>query len=278
MKPLPPGHPSPEASAMPATVRSFFDPATSSFTHVLHARGQAPCAVIDAVLGYDPASGRTDTRLADAVTTYIRTSGLRLDWLLETHVHADHLSAARYLRDRLGGRIGIGARVWEVRHALAGRYGPFDEEPYDHLFGADEPFRIGSLEIRALAVPGHTPADIAYQVDGQLVFVGDTLFPPDVGTARCDFPGGSARALYRSLRRLLELPPQTRLFMCHDYPPPGRAPVSECTVAEQLAHNIHLRAGLDEEAFVQMRTRRDATLAAPRLLAPSLRANLGARP
>ncbi|QGZ30217.1 MBL fold metallo-hydrolase [Stutzerimonas stutzeri] len=257
-------------------VHSFFDAITGTFSHLVHSPDQRQCAVIDAVLGFDPANGHTDTRLADEIAAHIQTRGLQLEWLLETHVHADHLSGASYLRDRLGGRIGISEKVRDVCAALADRYGPFVTEPYDYLFGDDEALRIGDLSVRALAVPGHTVADIAYEIDRQMVFVGDTLFAPDVGTARCDFPGGNAKILYRSIRRLLALPPDTRLFMCHDYPPSDRRPLAECSVAEQRALNIHVHDGISEEAFEVMRKARDATLAAPRLLVPSIRANLGA--
>jgi glyoxylase-like metal-dependent hydrolase (beta-lactamase superfamily II) len=260
---------------MSLVIRSFFDPVTSTFTHVVHTSGQAQCAVVDAVLGYDPVTRLTDTQMADQVKAYIQTSGLQLQWLLETHVHADHLSAASYLRAELGGRIGISGRVMEVRCTLADRYGPFQQRPYDHLFATDEVFYIGPLRTQALAVPGHTPADIAYLVNDEVVFVGDTLFPPDVGTARCDFPGGSAKILYRSIQRLLSLPAHVRMMMCHDYPPHHRALIAECTVAQQREGNIHIRDGISEAAFLAMRTERDGKLSAPRLLEPSMRANLG---
>lgn len=260
---------------MSLDIRSFFDPVTSTFTHVVHAPGQAQCAVLDAVLGYDPVTRLTDTHMADEVKAYIQARGLQLQWLLETHVHADHLSAASYLRAELGGRIGISGRVMEVRCTLADRYGPFQQSPYDHLFATDEVFYIGPLRTQALAVPGHTPADIAYLVDDEVVFVGDTLFPPDVGTARCDFPGGSAKTLYRSIQRLLSLPAHIRMMLCHDYPPHHRALIAECTVAQQREGNIHIRDGISEAAFLAMRTERDGKLSAPRLLEPSMRANLG---
>ncbi len=260
---------------MHIVVRSFFDENTSTFTHVVHSPEQPECAIIDAVLGYDSVTGASDTRLADEVKKYILANGLQLQWLLETHVHADHLSAASYLQGQLGGTIGISARVQEVRGALYGRFGPFEVEPYNYFFQHDESFAIGKIDACALAVPGHTPADIAFQIGEQLVFAGDTLFPPDVGTARCDFPGGDARVLFRSISRLLSLPGQTRLFMCHDYPPTERSPIAECSVAEQRKANIHVRDGVDEDTFVAMRTTRDKGLAAPRLFDPSMRANLG---
>ncbi|RIJ85527.1 MBL fold metallo-hydrolase [Ralstonia solanacearum] len=265
---------------MSPQIAPFFDSETCTMTYVVHAGPGTPCAVIDSVLDYDPKSGRTRTGSADRVAAYIEANALRVEWLLETHAHADHLSAAPYLRNRFGGRIAIGERIRVVQ----GVFKPiFNLEPsfrldgsqFDHLFAADEAFRIGALEAKALAVPGHTPADMAYQV-GDAVFVGDTLFMPDVGTARCDFPGGDARTLYQSIRRLLDLPPQTRLYMCHDYPPAGRAASCETTVAEQRRANIHVRDGVTEDDFVQMRTRRDATLAMPTLMLPSIQVNIRA--
>ncbi len=265
---------------MSAQIAPFFDPDTCTMTYVVHAGPGTPCAVIDSVLDYDPKSGRTRTGSADRVAAYIEANALRVEWLLETHAHADHLSAAPYLRNRFGGRIAIGERIRVVQ----GVFKPiFNLEPsfrldgsqFDHLFAADEVFRIGELEANALAVPGHTPADMAYQV-GDAVFVGDTLFMPDVGTARCDFPGGDARTLYQSIHRLLDLPLQTRLYMCHDYPPDGRAAICETTVAEQRRANIHVRDGVTEDDFVQMRTRRDATLAMPTLMLPSIQVNIRA--
>ncbi|WP_425219658.1 MBL fold metallo-hydrolase [Ralstonia solanacearum] len=265
---------------MSPQIAPFFDSETCTMTYVVHAGPGTPCAVIDSVLDYDPKSGRTRTGSADRVAAYIEANALRVEWLLETHAHADHLSAAPYLRNRFGGRIAIGERIRVVQ----GVFKPiFNLEPsfrldgsqFDHLFAADEAFRIGALEAKALAVPGHTPADMAYQV-GDAVFVGDTLFMPDVGTARCDFPGGDARTLYQSIRRLLDLPPQTRLYMCHDYPPAGREANCETTVAEQRRANIHVRDGVTEDDFVQMRTRRDATLAMPTLMLPSIQVNIRA--
>ncbi|AEG68897.1 MBL fold metallo-hydrolase [Ralstonia solanacearum] len=265
---------------MSTQIAPFFDSETCTMTYVVHAGPGTPCAVIDSVLDYDPKSGRTRTGSADRVAAYIETNALRVEWLLETHAHADHLSAAPYLRNRFGGRIAIGERIRVVQ----GVFKPiFNLEPsfrldgsqFDHLFAADEAFRIGELEAKALAVPGHTPADMAYQV-GDAVFVGDTLFMPDVGTARCDFPGGDARTLYQSIRRLLDLPSQTRLYMCHDYPPAGREAICETTVAEQRRANIHVRDGVTEDDFVQMRTRRDATLAMPTLMLPSIQVNIRA--
>ncbi|SFU50894.1 MBL fold metallo-hydrolase [Pseudoduganella namucuonensis] len=263
---------------MKPQIEAFFDPATSTVTYVVYEGDGAECAVIDSVLDYDPKSGRTSTQNADRVVDFVRAHRLSCAWLLETHAHADHLSAAPYLQERLGGRIAIGAAIRTVQHAFAGIYNfkhARDGSQFDHLFEADEVFRIGGLEARALHVPGHTPADIAYQV-GDAVFVGDTLFMPDVGTARCDFPGGCASMLYHSVRRLLELPPETRLFMCHDYPPAEREARWQTTVAEQRAANIHIRAGIGEEEFVGMRTRRDATLQMPVLILPAIQVNISA--
>ncbi|WUR15592.1 MBL fold metallo-hydrolase [[Empedobacter] haloabium] len=259
---------------MTAHLQAFFDPATATVSYVVH--DGRTCAVIDPVLDFDHKSGRTATASADRIIDYVRTHGLHTEWLLETHAHADHLSAAPYLRERLGGRIGIGAHIHAVQKSFAHVFGrPPAQAAFDHLFEPDETFAIGSLAATALHVPGHTPADMAYRIE-DMVFVGDTLFMPDVGTARCDFPGGSASTLYRSVRRLLDLPPQTRLFMCHDYPPAGREPRWESTVAEQRAHNIHVRDGVGEEAFVAMRTARDATLAMPTLILPAIQVNLNA--
>lgn len=259
---------------MTASIQAFFDAATSTVTYVVH--DGVTCAVIDPVLDFDPKSGRTATASADHVVAYVRDHGLQTAWLLETHAHADHLSAAPYLRGQLGGRIGIGAHIHAVQKSFAHVFGaPPRQAAFDHLFAPDETFAIGTLTATALHVPGHTPADMAYRI-GDAVFVGDTLFMPDVGTARCDFPGGSATTLYRSIRRLLDLPPATRLFMCHDYPPAGRGPGWETTVAEQRAANIHVRDGVTEEQFVAMRTARDATLAMPTLILPAIQVNLNA--
>ncbi len=259
---------------MKPQIQAFFDSATATVTYVVH--DGATCAILDSVLDFDPKSGRTSTASADRAIAYVRENGLHVEWLLETHAHADHLSAAPYLREHVGGRIGIGAEIGAVQKAFAHLFGQARPLPeFDHLFAPDEEFAIGRLTARALHVPGHTPADMAYQVD-DAVFVGDTLFMPDVGSARCDFPGGSAATLYRSVKRLLSLPPETRLFMCHDYPPAGREAAWETTVAEQRARNIHLHDGVTEEQFVAMRTQRDATLAMPTLILPAIQVNINA--
>jgi glyoxylase-like metal-dependent hydrolase (beta-lactamase superfamily II) len=261
-------------------VESFFDPATWTVSHVVHESRGSACAVIDPVLDYDPKSGRTGTASADAVIAFVHANRLRVDWLLETHAHADHLSAAHYLRDRLGGKIAIGAAITEVQQVFAGIFNlgaafrP-DGHQFDKLLRDGESLAIGALRAEAMSVPGHTPACMAYRI-GDAVFVGDTLFMPDVGTARCDFPGGDAHALYRSMRKLLSLPAETRLFMCHDYPPEGRAPAWQTTVAEQRAANIHIHDGVTQEEFVRMRSARDATLEMPVLILPSVQVNIRA--
>jgi glyoxylase-like metal-dependent hydrolase (beta-lactamase superfamily II) len=263
-----------------AQVDTFFDKTTGTATHVVHAGPGSAAAVIDSVLDFDPKSGRTDHSSADRVIAYVREQGLTVEWLLETHVHADHLSAAPYLRTRIGGRIGIGARVVEVQEKF-GKIFNFgidltgDGREFDRLFEDGDRFGIGNVEVQVIAVPGHTPADVAYLV-GDAVFVGDTIFMPDCGSARADFPGGDARTLYRSAKRILELPPETRIFICHDYPPEGREVRFHTTVAEERAANKHLRDGIGEDEFVEMRTARDRTLAMPVLMIPSVQVNMRA--
>ncbi|HVL09546.1 MAG TPA: MBL fold metallo-hydrolase, partial [Burkholderiaceae bacterium] len=263
-----------------------FDPGTSTITYVLFEREGGLCAVIDSVLDYDPKAGRTSTASADRVIAFVRAQRLTVDWLLETHAHADHLSAAPYLRQQLGGRIAIGEQIRTVQRTFRPIFNlepefRLDGSQFDYLFAPDEIFQIGNLRAQAWHVPGHTPADMAYRVesagdDSDIVFVGDTLFMPDVGTARCDFPGGDAHHLYQSIQRLLSLPPDTRLMMCHDYPPAGREPAWETTVAAQRAGNIHVRDGISEADFVSMRERRDATLAMPTLILPAIQINIRA--
>jgi glyoxylase-like metal-dependent hydrolase (beta-lactamase superfamily II) len=264
---------------MKPEIQGFYDPNTSTVSYVVYEADGSDCAIIDSVLDYDPKSGRTSTASADKIIDFVRAHRLNASWLLETHAHADHLSAAPYLQEKLGGRIGIGAAICKVQHAFSAIFNRKEEKEdgsqFGHLFQADESFMIGRLAARALHVPGHTPADMAYQV-GDAVFVGDTMFMPDVGSARCDFPGGCASDLYRSVRRLLSLPAETRLFMCHDYPPAGREPRWEVTVAEQRAANIHIRDSVSEEDFVAMRTKRDATLQMPVLILPAIQVNLSA--
>ncbi len=263
---------------MAANIEAFFDPKTFTVTYVVADPATARAAVIDPVLDYDFKSGRTSTVSADRVIEHVRWKNLQLDWILETHAHADHLSAARHIQQQLGGRIAIGGHIREVQATFKKLFNlergflP-DGSQFDHLFADDEVFRIGGLEAKALHVPGHTPADMAYLV-GDAVFVGDTMFMPDVGTARADFPGGDARQLYRSMRRLLELPPQTAIYVCHDYPPATREPRWKTTVAEQRASNIHVRDGISEDEFVKMREARDATLEMPTLILPSIQVNV----
>lgn len=265
---------------MQPTIRPFFDFATWTVTYVVYQAGRPECAVIDSVLDYDPKSGRTTTASADRVIAFVHEHGLRVDWLLETHAHADHLSAAHYLKRHLGGRIAIGQNIRQVQGVfkklfnLEPEFQP-DGAQFDHLFEDEETFAIGGLACRAMHVPGHTPADMAYQI-GDVVFVGDTLFMPDVGTARCDFPGGDAHELYRSIRKLLELPGATRLFMCHDYPPAGRDAAWETTVRQQRNANIHMHDGVSEDQFVAMRRARDATLEMPTLILPAVQVNIRA--
>ena len=241
------------------TIEGFHDPATGTISYVFADPATRRAAIVDPVLGYDFKSGTTDTELADRMIEWIEARGLGIDWILETHAHADHLSSAPYLKRRLGGRtahrrahprgpVGVPAKLFNLDPGFAA-----DGRQFDRLFDDGETFRVGSLEVAALWVPGHTPADLAYRVGDDAVFVGDTLFMPDVGTARADFPGGDAATLYRSIRRLLELPPATRLYVCHDYPPTGREPRWQTTVAEQRAGNIHVRDGISES-----RLRRDA--------------------
>jgi glyoxylase-like metal-dependent hydrolase (beta-lactamase superfamily II) len=261
-------------------IQPFFDEGTGTFSYVIADVATKAAAVVDPVLDFEIKAGRTSTRGADRILAHLRENGLALQWILETHAHADHLSAARHLQSQAGGRIAIGAHITQVQAAFRKLYNlersflP-DGSQFDHLFADGERFAIGATEVTALHVPGHTPADLAYLVDG-VAFIGDTLFLPDVGSARADFPGGDARTLYRSVRRLLALPEDTRLFVCHDYPPEGRAPRCDTTVAEQRAANIHVHDGVSEDAFVAMRERRDATLEVPTLILPSLQVNVRA--
>jgi glyoxylase-like metal-dependent hydrolase (beta-lactamase superfamily II) len=270
---------SPQPGSQPI-VEPFFDPVTATVTYVVHAGRGTACAIVDPVLDYDPKAGRTSTESADRVIAFVREYGLAVEWLLETHAHADHLSAAPYLKAELGGRIAIGEHIRDVQGVFRNVFNlgetlNADGSQFDVLFKDGETFQVGALHARALHVPGHTPADLAYQI-GNAVFVGDTLFMPDVGSARCDFPGGDAHTLYRSARKLLELPGDTRLFMCHDYPPASREPRFETTVSAQRSGNIHLNEAVSEESFVQMRTARDRTLAMPNLILPSIQVNIRA--
>ncbi len=268
------------ASGLTPQVHGIFDPATWTVTYVVHQGPGSACAIIDSVLDYDPKSGRTRHISADKAIDYVRSNELKVSWILETHAHADHLSAAPYLKAQLGGKTAIGGHITAVQKVFKGIFNlepgfKTDGSQFDHLFAEDEAVQVGDMTGRALYVPGHTPACMAYQF-GDAVFVGDTLFMPDVGTARCDFPGGNASNLYASARKILSLPPQTRLFTCHDYPPNGRNVAFETTVAEQRAGNTHVHEGITEEQFVAMRTRRDATLEMPVLILPAVQINIRA--
>jgi len=268
-------------AALHPEIASFFDPATYTVTYIVHDPATMEAAIVDSVLDFDPNSGRTATASADKVIDYVTSHNLKVKWLLETHAHADHFSAAPYLQEKLGGQIAIGAEITTVQNVFgklfnAGTDFERDGSQFDALFKDGDTFTIGNLPVTVMHVPGHTPADIAYVV-GEAVFVGDTMFMPDYGTARADFPGGDARQLFRSLRRILSLPPETRLFMCHDYLPKGRTEyVWETTVAAEREGNIHAHDGITEDEFVQMREARDATLDMPRLILPSVQVNMRA--
>jgi len=261
-------------------VQGIFDKATWTITYIVHQGIGTACAIIDSVLDYDPKSGRTTTTSAEKVVDYVKANQLQVEWILETHAHADHVSAAPFLKKQLGGKIAIGDHITEVQKVFKGIFNleaefKQDGSQFDHLLASDEEFKVGELVGKVLFVPGHTPACVAYQF-GDAVFVGDTMFMPDVGTARCDFPGGDARTLYASTRRILSLPAETRLFMCHDYPPTDRPVAFETTVAEQRANNIHVHDGISEAEFVEMRTKRDATLEMPVLILPAVQINIRA--
>jgi glyoxylase-like metal-dependent hydrolase (beta-lactamase superfamily II) len=265
---------------MNPNIEAVYDPVTGTVSYVVYDRAGGRAALIDPVLDYDFTTGKTGTVSAGKLMQCVRDNRLAVDWILETHAHADHLSAAHYLKRELGGKIAIGSRIGQVQKAFKRLFNledsfPQDGSQFDHLFADDETFSIGALTAKAIFVPGHTPADMAYQI-GDAVFVGDTLFMPDVGTARCDFPGGDAPTLFRSISKLLALPDETRLFMCHDYPPDGREPVWQSSVARQREGNIHVGGGISEEAFVSMRRKRDASLAKPVLILPSIQVNIRA--
>lgn len=262
-------------------IKALFDEPTNTITYIVYDGVTRRAAIIDSVLDFDPASGRTATRSADAVIDYVAEKDLQVDWLLETHAHADHLSAAPYLQRKVGGKIAIGEHIVTVQTTFgkvfnAGADFKRDGSDFDQLWRDGDAFSIGDLSVTVLHVPGHTPACVAYVI-GDAAFVGDTLFMPDYGTARADFPGGDARTLFRSARRILALPLQTRLFMCHDYLPPQRDKYTwETTVEAERTSNIHVRDGITEDAFVAMREARDATLAMPRLILPSVQVNMRA--
>ncbi len=266
---------------MQPKIRAFLDDDSETFSYVVFDETGGHAAVVDPVLDFDNESGRTRTDGAQRIVDFVREHDLAVDWILETHAHADHLSAAPFIRDHLGGRIAIGEHIRDVQKIFKGVFNlersflP-DGSHFDHLFADGDRFRFGHLEGRVMHTPGHTPADLAYLI-GDALFVGDTLFLPDVGTARCDFPGGDSATLYRSVQKLLALPDETRLFVCHDYPPEGRAKhMAETTVGEQRRHNIHVHDGMSESEFVAMRDERDATLQMPRLILPSIQVNIRA--
>lgn len=268
------------AGEVPApVVRSFFDEPTFTASYVVHDPVTRAAAIIDSVLDFDPASGRTKNSSAQAIIDYVQAEGLKVEWLLETHAHADHLSAAPFLQEKLGGKLAIGRAITTVQSVFGkifneGTQFERDGSQFDHLFDDGDRFSIGSIPAVALHVPGHTPADLAYVI-GDALFTGDTLFMPDYGTARADFPGGDARMLYRSIRRLMDLPRETRTFLCHDYKAPGRDDfVWETTIGQERASNVHVHEGVGEDEFVEMRTRRDATLGMPRLILPSIQVNM----
>ncbi len=260
-------------------ITAFFDEATNTISYIVADPATKMAAIVDSVLDYDAAAGRTSTTSADAIIAEVTRQGLTIQWLLETHAHADHLSAAPYLQGELGGKLAIGRAITHVQHVFGtlfnhGNEFARDGSQFDHLFDDGDTFPIGELQAEVMHVPGHTPADMAYII-GDAAFIGDTLFMPDYGTARCDFPGGDAQILYRSIRRLLSLPAETRLFLCHDYLPKGRETyIWETTVGAQRAENIHVHDGIDEAGFVTMRTTRDATLSVPKLIVPSVQVNI----
>lgn len=262
-------------------IKAFFDEATNTVTYVVADPASRRCAVIDPVLDYDPKSGRTSAKSADAVIRHVRDAGLTVEWILETHAHADHLSAAPYIQDALGGTTAIGEHIKDVQSIFKAVFNTErtflpDGSQFGHLFKDGDTFKVGEIDARVLHTPGHTPACLTYVI-GDAAFVGDTLFMPDFGTARTDFPGGDAGTLFRSIQKIFALPPQTRLFMCHDYGAPDRKEFAwETTVAEERAKNIHVKDGTNEDAFVKMRTTRDATLEMPTLILPSVQVNIRA--
>jgi glyoxylase-like metal-dependent hydrolase (beta-lactamase superfamily II) len=261
-------------------IKAFFDEPTNTVSYLVADPETKRAAIVDPVLDYDNASGKASAKSADVILDVAKKDGLTIDWVLETHAHADHLSGAPYIKLKTGAKVGIGEHIRDVQKIFRPVFNATDlsgdGSEFDHLFADGERFPLGSLEVEVMHVPGHTPADIAYKI-GNAVFVGDTLFMPDYGTARADFPCGDARTLYRSIKRLLALPPETRLFMCHDYKAPGRDEYAwETTVADERAHNAHVKEGISEDDFVAMREARDATLAAPHLLMPSIQVNMRA--
>ncbi|OWF66251.1 MBL fold metallo-hydrolase [Polynucleobacter hirudinilacicola] len=263
-----------------ADIKAFFDPGTWTFTYVVYEGEGSACVVIDSVLNYESKSGRTTTNSADEVIQFIAEKKLQLAWILETHAHADHLTAAPYLQGKLGGKIVIGDHITNVQNVFKGIFNldehfPVDGSQFDHLLKDGESLDFGDLSLKAIYVPGHTPACMAYEI-GDALFVGDTLFMPDVGTARCDFPGGDAKTLYQSIQKILSYPNETKLYMCHDYPPSDRPVAHLSNVGAEKQSNIHVHDGIAEDAFVQMRSKRDATLEVPHLILPSIQVNIRA--
>lgn len=267
--------------AVNPVVKTFFDQASNTFSYIVQDPNSNACAIIDSVLDFDYASGHTNFKSADEITSYIQAKGLTVEWILETHAHADHLSAAPYLQQKLGGKIAIGQHITVVQQTFgkifnAGTAFERDGSQFDRLFQENDEFQIGQLTAKVIHTPGHTPACLSYLI-GDAVFVGDTLFMPDYGTARCDFPGGNAAVLYQSVQKLLALPDETRMFLCHDYLPAGRSHyVNQTTVGEQRRNNIHIREGISAQEFIAMRNARDATLAMPTLIIPSVQVNMRA--
>lgn len=266
---------------MTPMVKTFFDEPTFTFSYVVSDPETKRCAIVDSVLDFDYAAGKTDTNSADQIVEYVQSEGLIVDWIIETHVHADHISAAPYLKEKLGGQLCIGEHITTIQDVFGKAFNEGtafqrDGSQFDHLFKDEETFKIGNIEGRAIHTPGHTPACMSYLI-GDALFVGDTLFMPDYGTARCDFPGGDARTLYTSIQKLFSLPDETRMFMCHDYKAPGREHyLNETTVGEERKHNVHVGENIDMEHFIQMREERDATLGMPRLILPSVQVNMRA--
>lgn len=268
-------------SALKPVVTHFFDEPTNTYSYVVKDPNSSHCAIVDSVLDFDYAAGRTSTESAERILKFIKDNHLTVDWILETHVHADHLSAAPFLKEHTGAQLGIGEHIKTVQETFGKAFNEGTEfqrdgSQFDHLFADGDTFKIGELQAQVLHTPGHTPACLTY-VMGDAAFVGDTLFMPDYGTARCDFPGGDARTLYRSIQKVFALPDQTRLFMCHDYKAPDRDEYAfETTVAEEKQNNVHVGGGTTEDEFVKMRTERDATLNMPRLILPSVQINMRA--
>ena len=266
---------------MTPQVKTFFDEPTFTFSYVVSDPETKQCAIVDSVLDFDYAAGKTDTASADEIIAYVQAEGLTVEWIIETHVHADHISAAPYLQEKLGGKLAIGEHITTVQNVFGKAFNEGtafqrDGSQFDYLFKDEEQFKVGNIEARAMHTPGHTPACMSYLI-GDALFVGDTLFMPDYGTARCDFPGGDAHTLYVSIQKIFALPDETRMFMCHDYKAPGREHyLNETTVGEERLHNVHVGEGKCEQEFIKMRTERDATLSMPRLILPSVQMNMRA--